>query len=461
MADSDLPSCAPGDSDIAPEATTRPIPAASLLPLGARSGRVLERRSPTPLRESVGLPWRLVCVGGGTGLPVLLAGLNERLTRSTGDSSPVDASRLTAIVSVSDDGGSSGRLIDAYGTLPPGDVRNCVLALADPSASELIRQFFGHRFGDEAGGPLAGHSAGNLMILALAQLHRGDFRKTILDLGRLFALRGRILLPTLEPTILGARLADGDEVLGESAIPLRRNRSPIERVFLRHRGDPGRPLPAMAEAVEAITAADAIVLSPGSLYTSLLPNLLVPEIAAALRRTEALRVFVCNLVTEVGETDNFSVEDHVRAIHRHAGFWPDVVIANRSELSDEALRNYALDAFRQDWEIGREVVEELLNRLPGADDSSSASLAAVEGLQARIAHLMEKAARLRGGRISVLPEESESLLPYRLVLADLAEEVRISDRGVRKRVLRHAPERVVDALCELFDAAPNIPRSTP
>ena len=442
MADSDLPSASSFD-DIAPEATTRPIRSASLLPLaGLPEPRTRsEQRVPTPLREAVGLRWRLVCVGGGTGLPVLLGALNRRVNHDPGDCGPVDMSRLTAIVSVSDDGGSSGRLIDAYGTLPPGDVRNCVLALADPCASELIRQFFGHRFPDDAAAPLAGHSAGNLMILALAQLHRGDFRKTILDLGRLFALRGRILLPTLQPTVLGAR--------------------PIERVFLRHRGDPTQPLPAMAEAVDAIRHADAIVLSPGSLYTSLLPNLLVPEIAAALRNTRALRVFVCNLVTEVGETDGYSVEDHVRAIHRHAGFWPDVVVANRSELSDDSLRNYALDAFRQDWDIAREDVEEVLDSLPSADDPSSAGEEAVERLHARIAYLMDKAARLHGGRIRVLPEESESLRPYRLLLSDLSEEIRINDRGVRKRVLRHSPERLVDTLCELFDAAATIPRSTP
>ncbi len=394
---------------------------------------------------------RIVCLGGGTGMPVLLSGFNDFHRALEGPHWPAADERLTAIVAVSDDGGSSGRIIDQFsGALPPGDVRNCVLALADSRVGPLFQSFFGYRFGGTADESLRGHSAGNLMILALSQLNQGDFRKTILDLGRLFSMHGRILLPTLQPTVLGATLQDGSEVLGESSIPLRRNPSPLDRVFLRRRDEPEASVDAMPESVDAILAADVILLSPGSLYTSLLPNLLVPGIAAALRETKALRIFVCNLVTEVGETDGYSVHDHARAIERHAGFWPDVVLANGRELDEGSLRRYALDGFRQDWQVARDEIEETLASLNADGRFHTPDAGALQRLHSRIAHLNEKAKRLDGGRIGVLPEESPDDLPYRLVTDAFAEEVQILDRGVTKRVLRHDPAKVVATVYRLL-----------
>ncbi len=386
--------------------------------------------------------WKITCIGGGTGLPVLLRGFNEW-------GGPGPDMEITAIVSVSDDGGSSGRIIDDYGTLPPGDFRNCVLALADPSVGPLIRRFFGHRFSGREDEVLEGHSAGNLLILALSQLNKGDFRKTILDVARLFSIRGKILLPTLVPTVLCAVLEDGTEVIGESRIPQRRDRSPIHRVFLRPR-DPGAELQAMPEAVEAIMTSDAVVLAPGSLYTSLLPNLLVPGIAEALRDTDALRIQVCNLVTEVGETDGYSVEDHVRAIERHAGFWPDAVVSNEAELDEQSMRRYAFDAFRTDWQVARDAVDEVLASLEGEGQVRTPSEAAVDLIQTRMTYLVEKAARLHGSYYVVKPEPGPWDLPTRHVPERLAQEVEIVDRGISKRVLRHDPSRVVAAVRALL-----------
>ena len=392
---------------------------------------------------------RIVCMGGGTGLPVLLAGFNERLRRLSPAEGARDPNLLTAIVSVSDDGGSSGRLIDAYGTLPPGDFRNCVLALSGPRVGPLIRHFFNHRFNGEDE-HLSGHSAGNLLILALSQLNHGDFYKTILDIGRLFSIQGRILLPTLQPTLLGARLQDGSEVLGESQIPVRRNASPIDRVFLRRRDAPEAQVQAMPEAVQAIEAADAVVFAPGSLYSSLMPNLLVPDIARALQRCSARRILVCNLVTEVGETDGYSVEDHLRAVHDHAGFWPDVVLANKTDLGAEPLRRYAFDGFRFDWRMAREDIDEILDGLEQDGKLRTPDDATVERLEARVSFLKDKAARLRGEGIFVRRQEGPWELPCRLVMEDLAEEIEIIDLGVRKRVLRHAPGKVVSAVYSLL-----------
>ncbi len=391
---------------------------------------------------------RVVCIGGGTGLPVLLHGFAEH-RRDAGGAPAADPDQLTAVVAVSDDGGSSGRIIDEYGTLPPGDFRSCVLALADPSVGPLICRFFGHRF-DDHDEVLAGHSAGNLLILALTQVNRGDFRKTIVDVGRIFSIGGRILLPTLQPTVLGAVLTDGSEVLGESRIRVRRNPAPVERVFLRRRDDPAARVEAMPEAVRAIATADVVVLAPGSLYTSLLPNLLVPDIADALRRTAALKVQVSNLVTEVGETDGYSVEDHIRAVHRHAGFWPDVALVNRAAPPSGSLRRYAFDMFRLDWQVARDEVDELLAGLERGGELHTPDEAAVERLQARVAFLGEKASRLRGEHIVVASRPDDAPLPTRLVEADLAEEVVISDRGVSKRVLRHDARAIVAAVNQLL-----------
>jgi uncharacterized cofD-like protein len=236
---------------------------------------------------------RVVAIGGGTGLSNLLRGLKQY------------TSNVTAIVTVADDGGSSGRLRRELGVLPPGDFRNCIVALAD--AEPLMARLMQHRFSEGSG--LEGHSFGNLFIVALQEI-TGSFEAALRESSRVLAVRGQILPSTLEDVTLCAELEDGRHVAGESS--LAKAHAPIRRVYLK----PSNP-PAYQEAVRAIMEADLIVVGPGSLYTSVLPNLLVDGISRALLASDALKVYCCNVATERGETDHFTVSDHVATLLRH------------------------------------------------------------------------------------------------------------------------------------------------
>ena len=234
--------------------------------------------------------YRIVAIGGGTGLSTLLRGLKEY------------TSNLTAIVTVADDGGSSGRLRHELGVLPPGDIRNCLVALADNEST--MAELFQYRFNEGDG--LSGHSFGNLFIAAMCGI-AGDFDRAIKESSRVLAIKGRVLPSTLANVTLEATLADGSVVRGETTIS--QSRSPIESVRLI----PDRCEP-LDEAIEAILAADAIILGPGSLYTSVMPNLLVPGIAEAIEHSMAFKIYVCNIMTQPGETDRMSAADHVHAL---------------------------------------------------------------------------------------------------------------------------------------------------
>ncbi len=258
---------------------------------------------------------KIVALGGGTGLSTLLRGL-KRYTDN-----------ITAIVTVADDGGSSGRLREELGVLPPGDFRNCITALADDEA--LITRLFQYRFGDGIG--LNGHNFGNLFIAAMTAV-TGSFDRALLESSQVLAVRGRVLPSTLKQVTLCADVreeAPGAEpgwrrVHGESRIPAAAQGRVIERVFLQPEAPPAYP-----EAVRAILEADLIVAGPGSLFTSVLPNLLVPDIAAAIRASRAVKVYICNVATQRGETDGFGVHEHVRALQTHVGqdLFP-IVLAN-------------------------------------------------------------------------------------------------------------------------------------
>ena len=231
------------------------------------------------------------------------------------------STNLTAIVTVADDGGSSGRLRRDLGVIPPGDFRNNIAALARDEG--LMTQFFQYRFGE---GGLEGHSFGNLFITALSAV-TGSFEQALVESSRVLAIRGRVLPSTLADVTLTADLRETDtdsarRVAGESAIPERVGA--IERIFLQP-----DDVPAYPESIQAILSADLIVIGPGSLFTSILPNLLVRGIAAALRSSTALKVYVCNVATQRGETEGFSVQEHIKAIEHHAGSGLfDVVLAN-------------------------------------------------------------------------------------------------------------------------------------
>jgi uncharacterized cofD-like protein len=233
---------------------------------------------------------RLVVIGGGTGLSTVLRGLKEYTTN------------LTAVVTVTDDGGSSGRLRTELGVLPPGDIRNCLVALAD--SESMMAELFQYRFNEGDG--LVGHSFGNLFIAAMCGI-AGDFDRAIKESSRVLAIKGRVLPSTLANVSLEATLADGSTVMGETLIS--RSTLPIRRLRLV----PSH-CQALPEAVEAILAADVIILGPGSLYTSIMPNLLVPGIAEAIERSRATRVYVCNIMTQPGETTGMTASDHVRAV---------------------------------------------------------------------------------------------------------------------------------------------------
>ncbi len=255
---------------------------------------------------------KIVAIGGGTGLATLLRGLKNH------------TSNLTAIVTVADDGGSSGRLRQTLGVLPPGDFRNCIAALADDEA--LTTQLFQYRFGGDEG--LGGHSFGNLFISAMAEV-TGSFERALVESSRVLAIRGQVLPSTLRNvTLVGELAVEGaavSRVEGESRIPLAPGA--IQRVYLQP-----EEVEAYPAAIKALLEADLIVLGPGSLYTSLLPNLLVPDLAAAIAASRALKVYVSNTATQPGETDGYSVLDHVQAIERHTrpSLFP-VVLANNGQ----------------------------------------------------------------------------------------------------------------------------------
>lgn len=262
---------------------------------------------------------RVVVIGGGTGLSTMLRGI-KRYTAN-----------IVAIVTVTDDGGSSGKLRQELGILPPGDIRNCLIALAD--AEGTMTALLQHRFRDDAGN-LSGHSVGNLLIAAMTQIKDGDFERAVQEISKVLAIRGRVLPSTLTHVSLRAEMEDGACVEGETAIV-----AYPARIRRMHLNPPDVEPPQ--EAVEAIRQADVIVLGPGSLFTSVIPNLLVPKIADALRATDALRVYVCNVMTQPGETDGFTASDHVRAIEAHAGGRVfDYVLVNNATPVPELMERY-------------------------------------------------------------------------------------------------------------------------
>ncbi|MFX3632480.1 MAG: uridine diphosphate-N-acetylglucosamine-binding protein YvcK [Candidatus Pristimantibacillus sp.] len=261
---------------------------------------------------------KIVVIGGGTGLSVMLRGLKEK---------PLD---ITAIVTVADDGGSSGILRNELQIPPPGDIRNVLMAMAD--AEPLLTEVLQYRFNNGTG--LAGHSLGNLMLAAMTDI-AGDFVTGVRELSKVLAVRGSVLPAAGQAIVLKAEMTDGSIIVGESMIP--KARKQIKRVFI----EPENVEP-LAEAVDAIVQADAILIGPGSLYTSIIPNLLVPKLAEAIVESNAVKLFVCNVMTQPGETDDYSVSDHLDAIHQHIGHHLfDYVIVNDGEIPPQIEDKYA------------------------------------------------------------------------------------------------------------------------
>ncbi|HEY0380974.1 MAG TPA: gluconeogenesis factor YvcK family protein, partial [Candidatus Elarobacter sp.] len=290
--------------------------------LGAIRGRKLERG------------YKIVAVGGGTGLATMLRGLKKITTN------------LTAVVTVSDDGGSSGRLQKELGVLPPGDIRNCLVALADDEA--LVTELFRYRFVEGEG--LSGHSFGNLFLAAMTGI-TGNFDEAIKVSSRVLNVKGRVLPSTLAVARLCAKMTDGSIVEGESLIP--EARSTIEEVYL----DPPYAAP-LDEVIAAIREADAIVLGPGSLYTSIMPNLLVDRVGREIEASPAVKIYVCNVMTQPGETDGYTASRHVTALLRGA----QANVCQIAVVNDELPRKLR-DAYAEEGQLPVALDEDELHRL--------------------------------------------------------------------------------------------------
>lgn len=270
----------------------------------------------------------IVSIGGGTGLSTLLSGLKQYV----GKESPCWIETLTAVVTVTDDGGSSGRLREEFQILPPGDLRNCMVALAEDE--HLLTRLFQYRFKSE--GDLSGHSFGNIFLTALTGV-TGDFLEAIKMTSEVLAIKGRIFPSTMEDVALVAELEDGRVIQGETKIV--DARSQIKR--LRLSCDYCKPLP---ETLEAIKQADLITIGPGSLYTSIIPNLLVEGITEAISESKGVKVYVCNIMTQPGETEGFTVEDHLSKLFEYSPRLDlDYVIVNSSPITAALREKYLAD----------------------------------------------------------------------------------------------------------------------
>lgn len=296
-----------------------------------------ERNTNTVLKKGP----KIVAIGGGTGLSVLLRGLKKHTPN------------ITAIVTVADDGGGSGVLREDLGMLPPGDIRNCLLALAntEPTMEKILQ----YRFKE---GSLKGQNFGNLFIAVMNEIY-GSFELAIKEMSNVLAITGQVLPMTLQDVKLYARLKNGHIVQGESSIPRKciELNSSIESVFIK----PKKVQP-LKETIEAIKASDCIILGPGSLYTSIIPNLLVHEILKEIEQSSAVKIYIANTMTQPGETDNYSVLDHVNAIKNNTSKnIIDYVIANTEDVPKYALERYINDGSRPVI-ISDEEEEKLLNQ---------------------------------------------------------------------------------------------------
>ncbi|PEQ95996.1 hypothetical protein CN481_03075 [Bacillus sp. AFS006103] len=283
---------------------------------------------------------RIVVIGGGTGLPVLLRGLKQY---------PVD---ITAIVTVADDGGSSGRLREDLHIPPPGDIRNVLASLSD--VEPLVEEMFQHRF--KTSNELSGHSLGNLILAAMTSI-TGNFVHAIQEMSKILNVHGKVLPAANQSVVLHAEMEDGTIVSGESKIPYSGKR--IKKVFMTPENI--RPIP---ETLQAIRQADLIIIGPGSLYTSILPNLLVPKIGDELCRSQAKKVYICNLMTQAGETHGFTASDHVKALYDHMSCaFINTILVNNEEIPqdiqlryNEELADPVLYDLPRLFELGLEVV---------------------------------------------------------------------------------------------------------
>jgi len=398
----------------------------------------------------VSKPLKLTCIGGGTGLSALLSGIRKYSHTGRSDMQIVDMDELSAVVSVSDDGGSTGRLIDEFDVLPPGDVRKLLVSLSE--ADELVAGLFEYRFSGH--GDLGGHTVGNILLTALIDQNEGSFPKAILAASKLLAVRGRIIPASLQGNVLCAELTDGEIIRGQSSIPVRQNRELIRRIFLEPRqngdriaGSDSIESVANVDAVEAISNSDAIIVGPGSLYTSILPNLAYKEIAEAVSRSNAVKVYVCNVMSQPGETDGYSVSDHIGAIQDHANISLDYVVVNNGLAPEHVILNYVQKQLLNQFsriqvfvDEGALMIQEQFGQAIGAMGSLTKNISQISE---EILHMSDPS------RVQVLYDpEIDDLRGGKVVEADIIREIMVIENGVELNVIRHDPQRLAKILFE-------------
>jgi len=303
-----------------------------LNPLRTANGQLAEALLPAARGVGEFRALRVVAIGGGTGLSTLLRGLRRHVVAPGSDPDPMQIANLAAVVTVTDDGGSSGRLRRGFNMLPPGDLRNCMVALSEEE--DVLVKLFSHRF--KSGGDLKGHNLGNLFVAALTEV-TGDFALAIQLASKILATRGSIYPATTANTTLVAHMDDGSVVRGETKITA--SKGHIVELTL----DPPDPVP-LPETLDAIGQADLITIGPGSLYTSLITNLLVGGVAAALASARGLRVYICNLMTQANESLGLTASEHIERIYGHtrAAIF-DYAIVNTAPFSAETIERYAAE----------------------------------------------------------------------------------------------------------------------
>ena len=410
---------------------------------------------------------KLACIGGGSGLSALLSGIKGYADLEIGKDNIIDLDSLAAIVTVSDDGGSSGRLVEEFDMLPPGDIRRLLFTLSD--ADELAG-LFEYRF--SSNGELGGHTVGNLFLTALTEKFEGNFPKAIQAASRLLSVRGQIIPVTLDYTVLCAELADGEIVRGESTIPIRENREPIKRVFFEHREngkthhDPDEVYECQAHegAIEALINADVIIIGPGSLYTSIMPNLAIKGVVETIQRSDAIKIYVCNVMTQPGETDGYAVTDHVNAIWDHAKIPLDYVVVNNQPAPTEIMQEYVRKELVSQLTRIRSLAEEGLSMLYEDTQHLVDVLNLAKDISLLSAETMQVA---DASKVQVsYNREQEKLEEEGIIVieADLIRDMVVTEfgtwlGGVQMNVIRHDPEKLVRSLVKIFKNHPKLQES--
>ncbi len=418
---------------------------------------------------------KIACIGGGSGLSALLSGLKQYADLKTAERQIIDLDSLAAIVTVSDDGGSSGRLVEEFDVLPPGDIRRLLYTLSD---ADEIAGLFEYRF--SSNGDLGGHTIGNLLLTALTKI-QGNFPKAIQAASRLLSVRGQIIPVTLDSTVLCAELANGEIVRGESTIPIRENREPIKRVYFEqrengkeidrendrntqkthHATDENYDCQAHQSAIKALVNADAIIIGPGSLYTSIMPNLVIKGIVDTIQRSNAVKIYVCNVMTQPGETDGYAVTDHVNAILDHAKIPIDYVLVNNQPAPKEIMQGYV-----------RNVLVSQLTRIKTLSEEGLSMLAKDTAQLMKVLNLAKDISTLSAETVQVA-DASKVQVSYNrelerledngitVVEADLIRDMVVTEVGTwmggeQMNVIRHDPEKLVTNLVNIFKNHPKL-----